>query len=456
MIFDASADVLALIPPATAPLTGTVSEWDMPVNVERAKQLIGYFTASGHVSIMGVGGNNTAFSVAAALVAQGVSRAVVLSLMSGEWNAACKPPWGLHELKTIIDHAFQYGQEREGGSALENPEKVFTDYQKPNEPGKRQRYLPLTEPEARAFYKPVEWLARDWLPAKGVGLLYGRRSSFKSFLALDMALSLSTGLPGFWGFWPTPRPVLYLMGEGPDELIHERVAAWRQHTGKTHDGAITYVPGVPSVADGEGWKTIRDNIVPPSLIVIDTFSKLIAGLDEQSSRDMRLATNFALEMADFYNCFVLLIGHEGKTEGRGMRGALTIEDDVDTILKVERVKGDAECVNLFVTKQRGGRYDDQKAFRLDVKRIDVGAYRPSLVLVPGEVAPEPKGKSDYLHWTAETYLEREVLRLGGEVNDKVLADEIAEKEGLDAREVIKILSRLKSPMKEGYRWRAEL
>jgi hypothetical protein len=79
----------------------------------------------------------------------------------------------------------------------------------------------------------TDWLLDKLLPAASLAHLIGMSQSLKSFIALDMALSLATGSPfaGSARFGvAAPVPVLYVVGEGV-RGISKRVRAWCQQRG---------------------------------------------------------------------------------------------------------------------------------------------------------------------------------------------------------------------------------
>jgi hypothetical protein len=92
-------------------------------------------------------------------------------------------------------------------------------------------------------------------------------------------------------------------------------------------------------------------------------------------------------------CFVLIVHHSGKDEGRGMRGHSSLFGAVDTELQVSR-----GCV--LVEKQRDGEEGERIGFRLEVVELGVstrGRRVTSCVSVPAELADpaesrEPTGK----------------------------------------------------------------
>jgi len=96
-------------------------------------------------------------------------------------------------------------------------------------PPKASPLLPmLTVDELLALPDP-EWLIVGLLVENSLAVLYGPFRSYKSFVAVDWALSLATGID-WCGHQVSQCDVLYILGEGvPGTKL--RVVAWLQHHG---------------------------------------------------------------------------------------------------------------------------------------------------------------------------------------------------------------------------------
>ena len=152
-----------------------------------------------------------------------------------------------------------------------------------------RRYTFLTEHEIEAL-PPINYLVDKVLPLGGYGLIYGRRGSGKTFDALDLALSITTGRH-YHGLetHASGSTVAYIMSECAAGL-RKRIAAWKQAR------LVTSVPGfhalpvaVPlndPIALAELCLAIEALPSTPSLLVIDTLARSASGLDENSSQDM--------------------------------------------------------------------------------------------------------------------------------------------------------------------------
>ena len=172
--------------------------------------------------------------------------------------------------------------------------------------------------------KNPEWLIPNVIPSQGIGMIYGESGSYKSFLALDMASCLGFGIPGQWNAPPVKNDVLFLAGEGPVAMAKKsvgRVDGMAKYEFR-NDHRLLIKDRVPLYTDAEGWENVKADIAElgakPSLIVIDTLSRLLMGLDENSAGDATLITHFMEQLARYYECFVLAIHHTGKDQKKAL------------------------------------------------------------------------------------------------------------------------------------------
>src|SRR6185312_2555244 len=111
---------------------------------------------------------------------------------------------------------------------------------------------------------------------------------------------------------------------------------------------------------------------PPALVVLDTTSQMMAGLDE--TRDASLFIRFANELARALPTCVLALHHFGHNKGKGARGGTVYPAGFDTYLEGE-AKGERR-VEVWVRKQKDA---EERSAPFTMQGRKVG---PALVFSP--------------------------------------------------------------------------
>lgn len=406
---------------------------DQPRNVKWAMDLLNNYVSSGRVAVQGQGGNNVTFQVACSILDKAISPGMCFDLMWEHWNQHCSPPWDDFELEQIIKNAAEYGEDTSGGvKGFQANTDAFSKFEgqefEPPMPPERRDRIHFLHDYADNVQDPT-WLIPGLLPAYGIGMLYGESGSFKSFLALDMALSLAFGIPGQWGAPPVKNDVLFLAGEGPVATAKKRWPAWMewQNIEFRNDHRFFIGSEVPLYTDTAAWENVKGDLAElkakPSLIVIDTMSRLMTGLDENSSKDAGMVTKFMEQLARYYECFVLGIHHTGKDQNKGMRGSSVFYANVDTVILTKLKQGGTE---LRVKKQKDADVQDE------VSCFAVKEMGRSIVLARTEMLDDlnPKKQTSRYAWAGVEEVVRVLQGLGGETSDSVLCMEIAGTHGI--------------------------
>lgn len=414
---------------------------DQPRNVSWATDLLKNYVASGRVSVQGHGGNNTAFQVAASILDKAISPGLCFELMWDLWNPHCSPPWDEWEMEQIIRNAASYGEDTEGGvKGFQANEDAFAAFvgvevEAPPPVDRTRDRIKFLHEYADSVSDPV-WLIPNMLPAQGIGMMFGETGSYKSFLALDMALCLAFGIPGQWSAPPVKHDVLFFAGEGPVSTAKKRWPAWMEWQGIEfrNDHRFLIKDRVPHYTDSESWQGVKDDLAElgakPSLIVIDTLTRLLTGLDENSAKDATLITNFMESLARHYECFVLAIHHTGKDQSKGARGSSAFISNVDTAFSAKLKQGGTE---LRVRKQKDADVTDEISY-FAVKEV-----AKSIVLErTGSLADVTSGKNETSRysWAQVDEVVKVLESLKGETSDGVLYMTIAGMHGLD-RDVVR-------------------
>ena len=204
---------------------------------------------------------------------------------------------------------------------------------------------------------PRRWLVRDWIPAENsFGFLYGDSGSGKTFLALDMMLSIVTGLDDWSGYKIRQGRVLYLCGEGAHGLKY-RVKAWMAEHGVSalpaEYWANTESSELLDTQDGihEIITSLDYYAFRPELIVIDTLNRFMEG-DENSAQDATRFIRGCQYLQNRYDACVMLVHHIGIEESakKRVRGSSAFKGNSDFQYLVQ--KTGANGITLTQMKQK--------------------------------------------------------------------------------------------------------
>lgn len=210
------------------------------------------------------------------------------------------------------------------------PEAAETASDVPQQPA-RSRFLPLPELFAR---RTPDWIIEGVLPQTGLGAIWGQPSAGKTFIAVDMALTVALGRE-WQGRKVSQGSVLYIAAED-DYGVQMRFQAGLTSLG-LQDAPIRVLPGAPMFTSPKDAKALLEDIVgcgPQAIIFVDTLAAVTPGSDENTSKDMGLLTNFCHRIHKASGALVILIHHEGKTPGKGMRGSSALPGAADVTIEI--------------------------------------------------------------------------------------------------------------------------
>jgi hypothetical protein len=197
--------------------------------------------------------------------------------------------------------------------------------------------------------KPLEvprYLVRGILPEKGVALLAGQFSAGKTFVAINLALSLIYGHE-FLGRKVKPGAALWLAAEGSGEIDARTFAARRENFKDDSNSPIPFqvAEKMPTgnseqvigelrrmVAASSVWmkEAYRDR--PLRLVVIDTLPAFANLVDENANAEAAKAMKLLAEIGNESGVLILAITHFGKGADSGVRGASAFAAGADAIL----------------------------------------------------------------------------------------------------------------------------
>ncbi|MDO3853901.1 AAA family ATPase [Salmonella enterica] len=256
---------------------------------------------------------------------------------------------------------------------------------------------------------------------KQVGFLYGESNTGKSFAALSLLNRVAQGRP--WSGLRVAKEchAFYFDGETGVE-VKDRNTAWS----KKFNGGIKnermhilspqinlFDVGVQNIIISD-INSITNN--KGGIICFDTLSSFLAyyskqcidgkttldmdNPDENDAIAMRKLVSILKRIAVETNSFVLMVHHGGKDAAKGMKGAITLKNDCDTVIKLaasDRQAGDddiAFSVSLTVEKNRSAAKLPVMEFNLCLE--DNGITQQELHEIDNELCDYPdEGETGY-------------------------------------------------------------
>ena len=344
---------------------------DMPEHIEKA---VKWLRESARISVEGQGGDNNAYATAAMMHSFGLTPETAFDLMWQHWNPRCSPPWGEDEidhLEAKVRHAYEYRTSPPGNCTDAYRAAVAAEKFKPvRDPiasgnAYRSGRFRFVDREGLAHIPPASWLIRGTIPAGAHAILFGAPGTFKTFVAIDVGLSIACGFP-MDGLWTdqvvTPGPVLMCVGEGRSE-IEKRVRAWEaRHWGGHKVKNFILGDPVPSASaaafDAGEWDGFVDGALAMSpsgyaLTIIDTVGRSMQGMNENQQQDASQFTRLSefLRRDDNLGGAILALQHEGIDAPGRERGSSVFAADADTRLGLTR-EGKDYTVKLMMHKQK--------------------------------------------------------------------------------------------------------
>jgi hypothetical protein len=216
--------------------------------------------------------------------------------------------------------------------------------------------------------EPIKWLVPDLIPAKSFGSIYAKPASYKSFLALHIAAMVSTG-GEVWGRTCTQGAVVFVAAEGAGGLW-KRMAAIKQAHGITA-APIYFVRAQLNLATSlEDRDALVNEImalnVNPVLIILDTFARVTAGIDENSAQGVGAAIAVQSSLMET-GASVMIVHHQGKNSEAGQRGSSALLAACDFELKCE--KTEEMQGKVTVTKQKDGEMGQVLGFKMSLESL---------------------------------------------------------------------------------------
>ena len=196
-------------------------------------------------------------------------------------------------------------------------------------------------------HQTQRWLVEQLWGDSSVGVIGGAPKCSKTWLGLDLALSVATGTPCLGAFAvPQPGPVLVYLAEDALPIVRERVAGMARQRGLDLDAVDIHVITAPTLLldrephRGRLFETARR--LRPRLLLLDPLVRLHA-IDENHAGEVAELLAYFRTLQRQLDLSVILVHHTRKNAataaaGQALRGSSDLHAFGDSNLYLRRVR----------------------------------------------------------------------------------------------------------------------
>ena len=192
------------------------------------------------------------------------------------------------------------------------------------------------------------WLVEQLWSDSSVGVIGGAPKCSKTWLGLDLALSVATGTACLGKYAvPQPGPVLVYLAEDALPVVRERVEGMARHRGIDLDAVEIHVITAPLLRldrdphRGRLFETAKR--LQPRLVLLDPLVRL-HGIDENNATEVAGLLAYFRSLQRRLDLSVVLVHHTrknaagGVAAGQGLRGSSDIHAFGDSNLYLRRTR----------------------------------------------------------------------------------------------------------------------
>ncbi|NDB69723.1 MAG: hypothetical protein EB015_17305, partial [Methylocystaceae bacterium] len=215
--------------------------------------------------------------------------------------------------------------------------------------------------------KPPPELVKRLVPASGICFIGGQSGAGKTFIAVDLATSLASGVAFLSHNIVERVGVAILAGEGAQTLA-SRISVARDKKVQNTLLPIAWLADVPNLANRRELKNMIQRLrcvdqefrarhgVRLGAVICDTLAACFAIEDENDNAKAAGVLRSLKLIADQLNLVVIPIHHYGKAADTGLRGASAWHAGSDVVLSVQadrdQISGTCDNRRLSLAKSR--------------------------------------------------------------------------------------------------------
>lgn len=199
------------------------------------------------------------------------------------------------------------------------------------------------------------WLVENLWADAGVGIIGGPPKCLKTWISLDLAISVATGTPCLGRFAvPTRGPVLLYAAEDPLHTVRERLDSLSRARGIAIENLDVHVITEPTIrldrlSERDRLRRTLDRVAP-RLLILDPLVRIYGKVDENSAAEVSALLAFLRAIQREYDVAVILVHHARKAQagaqgGQALRGSGDFHAWGDSMLYLRRT-GDGLTLSI--------------------------------------------------------------------------------------------------------------
>jgi hypothetical protein len=228
----------------------------------------------------------------------------------------------------------------------------------------------LSLEQLRAQAQSMTWVVKHLVPADSIGVLFGASGTFKSFIAIDLALHIAHGLP--WMGKKTKQGAVVIVAAEGGSGLWKRIVAWHRERRIPWGKAPVYV--VPVAVDllHDASRVCEASTaagVTPALVVVDTMSQTFSGEENSAPEVAGYLRELGLQFRMVWQCAVVVVHHTGHQATERPRGSSAIRSNVDFLYGVFRDEKEM-LATVECSKQKDGELPAPMSFSMSVVELE--------------------------------------------------------------------------------------
>lgn len=228
------------------------------------------------------------------------------------------------------------------------------------------------------------WMIKNFIGYGDKCMIFGLPGCGKSFLAIDLALTLITNAPKFAGYFDNESGkqlnVLYMFAEGHSGIA-QRIKAAVKHYGVTANDIKPYFKWIPTVVTAFTTEKVSEFIAVvkasgwnPDLIIVDTTTDALAGFNENLAGDVSLFYMEYSRLQEALGNSALLLVHHSAKSGEDARGSIVHNSKCDELYRVVKPGGKPGTIEYH--KDKDGEFFEPVVFDLVTYEESCYVYYP--------------------------------------------------------------------------------